>query len=40
MLVVDLMHEVEIGAWKALLIQLLRLMEALGTGSLNKLDER
>ncbi|KAJ3526401.1 hypothetical protein NMY22_g10179 [Coprinellus aureogranulatus] len=40
MLVVDVMHEVELGVWKAIFIQLLRLMEASNKGSLNTLDER
>ena len=40
MLVVDLMHEVELGVWKALFIQILRLMEATDKGAINKLDER
>jgi hypothetical protein len=40
MLVVDVMHEVELGVWKAVFIQLLRLMEASNKGSINALDER
>ena len=40
MLVVDVLHEVELGVWKAVFIQLLRLMEASNKGSINKLDER
>ena len=40
MLVVDLMHEVELGVWKAVFIQLLRLMEATDKGTINKLDNR
>lgn len=40
MLVVDLMHEVELGVWKAVFIQLLRLMEATDKGTINKLDSR
>lgn len=40
MLVVDLMHEVELGVWKALFIQILRLMEATDKGTINKLDQR
>jgi hypothetical protein len=38
MLVVDLMHEAELGVWKAVFIQLLRLMEATDKGTINKLD--
>ena len=40
MLVVDIMHEVELGVWKALFIQILRLMEASNKGTVHKLDER
>ncbi|TEB27708.1 hypothetical protein FA13DRAFT_1634250 [Coprinellus micaceus] len=40
MLVVDIMHEVELGVWKALFIQILRLMEASDKGAIHKLDER
>lgn len=40
MLVVDEMHVVELGVWKAVFIQLLRILEALDKGSINKLDER
>lgn len=40
MLAVDVMHEVEIGTWKAVFIQLLRLMEVLDKGAINKLDSR
>lgn len=39
-LVVDLMHEVDLGVWKSLFIQLLRLLEATGKGLLNTLDIR
>lgn len=40
MLVNDIMHEVELGVWKALFIQLLRLLEATDKGSMNQLDLR
>ena len=40
MLVVDVMHEVELGVWKALFIQLLRLLEASKKGTMNDLDAR
>jgi hypothetical protein len=39
-LVVDLMHEIDLGVWKSLFIQLLRLLEATGKGLLNTLDIR
>lgn len=34
------MHEVDLGVWKSLFIQLLRLLEATGKGLLNALDVR
>ncbi|KAF6750862.1 hypothetical protein DFP72DRAFT_817228, partial [Ephemerocybe angulata] len=40
MLVVDILHEVEIGVWKALFIHLLRLLEATEKGLTNTLDAR
>lgn len=40
MLVVDVMHEVELGVWKALFIQILRLLDSSDKGAINKLDER
>jgi hypothetical protein len=40
MLVTDLLHEVELGVWKSLFIHLLRLLEASGSGLINKLDKR
>ena len=40
MLIVDLMHEVELGVWEVLFIQILCLMEATDKGAINKLDER
>ena len=40
MLVVDLMHEFELGVWKALFIHLLRILNAYDPNSLNHLDSR
>lgn len=40
MFVVDLMHEFEIGVWKALFLHLLRLLQAHDSGLLNELDRR
>lgn len=41
MLVVDLMHEVELGDWKAILIHLLRILESYGGANLvAELDRR
>lgn len=40
MFLVDLMHEVELGVWKALLIHLLRILESLDGQLLNELDYR
>jgi hypothetical protein len=41
MLVVDLMHEFELGVWKALFIHLLRILESHDRGNLTtKLDRR
>jgi hypothetical protein len=40
MLVVDVMHEVELGVWKALFIQILRLLDASDKGAINTLDKR
>lgn len=37
---VDLMHEVEIGVWKALLIHLLRILESAHENLLHELDRR
>ena len=37
--VVDLMHEVEIGFWKSLLIHLLQILEAADQASLHELDQ-
>lgn len=40
MLVVDLMHEMELGVWKGLLIHLIRILQALGPALVNELDRR
>jgi hypothetical protein len=40
MLVVDLLHEFELGVWKALFIHLLRILEAVNPALLHKLDQR
>jgi hypothetical protein len=40
MLVVDLMHEFELGVWKALFIHLLRILEAQNPALLHRLDQR
>lgn len=40
MLVPDLMHEWELGVWKALFIHLLRMLNASDKNLMNKLDER
>jgi hypothetical protein len=40
MLVVDLLHEFELGVWKALFIHLLRMLEAMGGGLVDELDRR
>jgi hypothetical protein len=41
-LVVDLMHEFELGVWKAIFIHLIRLLEAQGSskGVVGELDQR
>ena len=38
--VVDIMHEFELGVWKALFIHLLRILQAVNPGLLNELDRR
>jgi hypothetical protein len=38
--VVDLMHEFELGVWKALFIHLLRILEAVDKTLVNELDRR
>jgi hypothetical protein len=40
MLVVDLLHEVELGSWRSLFIHLLRILEHEGKGLLLELDRR
>jgi hypothetical protein len=40
MLVVDLMHEFELGVWKALFIHLLRILNAVDKALVNELDRR
>jgi len=40
MLVVDLMHEIEIGVWKVVFIHLLRLLECLCDNLKHELDQR
>ncbi|KAH7923645.1 hypothetical protein BV22DRAFT_1015047 [Leucogyrophana mollusca] len=40
MLVVDLLHEFELGVWKAIFIHLLRILNSLKGGTLNELDRR
>jgi hypothetical protein len=37
-LVVDLMHEVKLGIWRALLIHLLRILQAVNPGLIHELD--
>jgi len=40
MFIIDLMHEVELGGWRALLIQLLRILEAENEAILREFDRR
>ena len=40
MLVVDIMHEFELGVWKALFIHLLRMLNALDKSLVDELDRR
>ena len=40
MLVVDLMHEFELGVWKALFIHLLRMLNAADKALVHELDRR
>jgi hypothetical protein len=40
MLVIDLMHEFELGVWKALFIHLLRILNAVDKTLINELDRR
>lgn len=37
---VDLLHEIEIGVWKAILIHLLRILQAVNENLLNEFDQR
>jgi hypothetical protein len=40
MLIVDLMHEFELGVWKALFIHLLRILYSFDKTLVNELDRR
>ncbi|KAI0026839.1 hypothetical protein K488DRAFT_91799 [Vararia minispora EC-137] len=40
MLVVDIMHEFELGVWKALLLHLLRILNSLGASKVQEFNER
>jgi len=40
MLVPDLMHEVELGIWRAIFIHLLRILQSLDENLLLELDQR
>jgi hypothetical protein len=40
MLVIDLMHEFELGVWKALFIHLLRILASVNPSILHELDHR
>lgn len=40
MLVVDLMHEMELGVWKGFLIHLIRILQAIDPALVNELDQR
>jgi hypothetical protein len=40
MLVVDLLHEFELGVWRALFIHLLRILDSIDPDLLNELDRR
>lgn len=40
MFVVDIMHEFELGVWKALFIHLLRMLEAVDKTLIDELDRR
>ena len=40
MFVVDLMHEVELGVWKAIFTHLIRLLEHHGKGGVQALNKR
>jgi hypothetical protein len=40
MLLVDILHEFELGVWKSLFIHLLRMLQALDPSLINELDRR
>lgn len=40
LLTVDLLHEVELGVWKALFAHIVRILSAHSSDSVNALDER
>jgi hypothetical protein len=40
MLVVDLLHEFELGVWKAILTHLLRILNARGEGKIQTFNKR
>jgi hypothetical protein len=40
LLVVDLLHEFELGVWKAILIHLIRMLWTYGADSIAKFNER
>lgn len=40
MLVVDLMHEFEIGVWRSVFIHLLRILQTVDSGLIHELDRR
>ena len=40
MLVVDLLHEFELGVWKAIFIHLLRILETLKQLQISEMDKR
>ena len=40
MIAVDILHEVEIGVWKDLFTHLLRLLEIIGAGTTDVLNQR
>ena len=40
MLVPDLLHEFELGIWKAVFIQLLRILHSIGAERVHELDAR
>ena len=40
MLIMDLMHEFELGIWKVVFIHLLRMLESLDEGLKHELDRR